>query len=142
MVEVMISPKASGAAPFYFVSDGYSAAGVRDAIRGNCSDVTVGAPVPFHSTGNPRPDTIVQFYRGDSAAITLERYNNTGGPGGSGLVPNPPFPSNVNASTWACLNYTIGESIPLMNAASSFSTSTVLLGVLLFSPFLRKILDL
>ena len=36
-------------------------------------------------------------------------------PDGSNLEQNPPFPSTVNMATWACLNTTIGEKIPLMN---------------------------
>lgn len=141
MVGITITPKANNTLQFHFISDRHSTTEVQNAIRGNCSGVTVGDPIPFNSTGDIRPDTAVQFYRGDSAAILLQEYNNTKEiPGRQDLVPNPPFPSSVNMSTWACLNYTIGESIPLMNDASSLFDPTAFL-VFPIILFLRNILD-
>ena len=142
VVEVTISPKANHNAQFLLISDKYSAAEVRTAIMANCSSVKVGDPIPFNSTGDLRSDTVVQFYRGDSAAILLQGYKNTGElPGRSDLAPNPPFPPSINMTTWACLNHTIGGAIPLMNDASSLSPPPAFLGVfILFIYFLQSIL--
>ena len=139
VVEMTITQNVNNNVQFHFISDQYSATEVQRAIRGNCSDVTVKDIIPFRSTNNLRPDTTVQFYRGDSAAILLQGYDSTRElPGSPALVPNPPFPSSVNMKTWACLNQTIGESIPLMNAASGLPESTVLLGAFFLIPFLWK----
>ena len=142
VVQMTIAPKANNSVRFHFISDHHSATEVQSAIRGNCTDVKVENLALFNSTNDLRPDTVVQFYRGDSAAILLQGYDNTREvPGSADSVPNPPFPSSVNMSTWGCLNYTIGESIPLMNSASSLFDSTTFL-VFCFILFLRKILDL
>jgi len=142
VVGVTITPNANKSVQFHLISDRHSATEVKNAIQGNCSSVTVGEPTAFNSTNGVRPDTVVQFYRGDSAAILLQGYDNTREmPGRPDLVPNPPFPSSVNMSTWTCLNYTIGESIPLMNSASTLFDSTTFL-VFFSILFLRKILDL
>jgi len=45
-------------------------------------------------------------------------------------------------SMWACLNYTIGESIPLIGAAYGLPKPTVLLVVSVLFSFLRTIFDL
>lgn len=138
-----IIPNVNNMVQFRFVSDRHSATEVQTAIRTNCSDVTVKDPIPFNSTNGLRLDTVVQFYRGDSAAMLLQGYDSTGElPGSPGLVPNPPFPSSVNTNTWACLNYTIGESIPLMNAASPLSGSTAFLCIFLLLHFFRELFDL
>ena len=145
VVELTITPNANHSAQFHFISDHQSATEVQSAIQRNCSDVTVGVPIPFNSTNDLRPDTVVQFYRGDSAAILLQGYDNTREiPGRPDLVPNPQFPPSVNMSTWTCLNRTVGESIPLMNAAPGLFDSTPLLVFFfyLFHLFLREILDL
>lgn len=140
MVELKILPKVNGTSPFFFVSDSFSAGEVKRTILQNCSDVTIDGPIPFNSTGDLQFNSVVQLYRGDSAAILLHDYNNTVEvPGNQSLVPNPPFPASINMSTWACLNYTIGESIPLMNAAIVPSPSIATLWCFLFFSLLRMV---
>jgi len=121
VVEMTITTKTNDSVLFFFISDSDSAMEVQGAIQGNCSDVTVGDPIPFNSTNNLQLDTVVQYYRGDSAAILLRGYDSTRESSGS---PNfTSFPPSVNMSTWGCLNYTIGESIPLMGSGLSQSTA-------------------
>jgi len=141
VVELSISLNANHSVQFHLISDRQSATEVQRAIQLNCTDVTVKDPIPFNSTYDLRPDTVVQFYRGDSAAIILQGYDNTREiPGSPGLIPNPPFPSSVNMSTWTCLNYTVGESIPLLNAASGLFDLTAP-PLVFFLLFLWGILD-
>lgn len=135
-----ITFKANDALPFWLVSDGYSASEVKGAINSNCSDVAVGEPVPLNSKWDVQATSLVQLYRGDSAAVFLLGYNNTKeSPGSPYVVPNPPFPPSVNMTTWVCLNLTIGESIPLLNAASSLTPSIFMLWCFLLYSFLRSI---
>ena len=59
--------------------------------------------------------SVVQYYRGESAAMLLEGYDNTKElPNEPHLVQNPPFSSNVSLDAWKCFDETIGDSIPLM----------------------------
>ena len=88
--------------PFYFVSDNYTAGQVRIALDENCAEVATSDPIRFNSTGNIRLEEVVQFYRGDTAAM---------------LFPDtmPSIPPGGDRVLWSCLNETIGASIPLMN---------------------------
>lgn len=123
MVEMNITTPGTLDLPFYFVSDLYTAGEVAAALTWNCSiaQVDISDPVPFNLTGDIQPRSVVQFYRGDSAAILLRDYDSskeiTDSPY---LVPNPPFPSSVNETVWGCMNYTIGNSIPLMGVPHNF----------------------
>lgn len=118
--------------PFFFVSDTYTAGEVKRTIIANCANVTVGDPTPLNSTGNLYAGGVVQLYRGDSAAILLQGYDNTKElTGNSTPVPNPPLPPSINMSIWTCLNGTIGESIPLTSGTSSFPQWGIALCVLL-----------
>ena len=61
--------------PFYFVSDEYSGNQTVAQIS-MCAYVftmkyTIDGSIPFNSTGNIQLGSVVQYYRGDSAAITL-----------------------------------------------------------------------
>lgn len=132
MVQIAITSGANDTLPFFFVSDTYSAGEVKGAITASCTDVTVSDPIPFNSTGNIQTRSVVQFYRGGSAAALLQGYDNTVGSSGSpNVVPNPPFPPGANISMWTCLNGTIGASIPLMNGASHFPVWGIILCVIL-----------
>lgn len=104
MVELTITANANDSVPFFFISDNDSAIEIQGAIQGSCSDVAVSDPIPFNSTNNLQLDTVVQYYRGDSTRESSGSPNFT------------PFLSSVNTSTRECLNYTIGESIPLMSS--------------------------
>jgi hypothetical protein len=121
VVEMTITSRANGTLPFSFVSDAFTAGEVNGTIITNCIDAIVSDPIPFNSTGNIQPRSVVQYYRGGTAAILLQGYDNSKeSPSSSNPVPNPPFPPSINITSWECLNSTIGESLPLMNGGSGF----------------------
>lgn len=127
-----ITPNANNTPSFFFISDTYSAGEVKGAITLNCTDVTASDPIPFNSTGDIQPGSVVQFYRGDSAAILLQGYDDAKeSPGYPSSIPNPPFPSSVNMTTWGCLNSTIGASIPLLNGPPGVPFWAILISVVL-----------
>lgn len=96
--------------PYSFVSDNYTVGQVSNTLNDNCFGLTISDPILLNSTGNIRRGSVLQYYRGDSAAILLRGYEDA-----QGLPGNLPFPPSVNATTWACLNSTIASSIPLMS---------------------------
>ena len=107
--------------PFFFVSDNYTAFQVQQAVHQQCSDIIVDHPIPFNSTGNIQLGGVVQYYRGDTAAIIPQGYEDAKKlPDSPNLMPNPPFPLGTHAIAWMCLNSTIGESIPLMYNPENF----------------------
>lgn len=107
---------------FSFVSDNYTAGQIHNAIMTGCAayddfDLAIADPISLNSTGNIQPGNVLQFYRGDSAAVLLQGYDNAMElPGSPNLVPNPPLPPDTIPIAWECLNRTIGASIPLMHA--------------------------
>jgi hypothetical protein len=135
-----IAPRAGNSDPFFFVSDMYSVGEVKASINASCIDMIVSDPIPFNSTGNINPGSVVQYYRGDSAAIVLRGYEDAKEmPGNLSMVPNPPFPPNINMSGWACLNSTVGGSIPLMHGGSGLPPYKIALCVVLPSSFVLGI---
>ena len=116
-----ITPSVNGTISFFLVSDNFTIYETRDTINTTCGS-TINAsfsdPILVNSTGNIQPGNLVQFYRGDSAAMFLQGYNNTGERPGA-AVPNPPFPSGANLNAWKCFNETIGTSIPLFENKAS-----------------------
>jgi hypothetical protein len=81
----------------------------------------------FSNATLPKPEQVVQWYRGSSFALSLDGYNNSASlrsqmPLNStdlSLIPalsaDTPLPSNVDADFLACLNGTIGRSLPLFD---------------------------
>ena len=110
--------------PFFVVADNYTVHQIRGTLIGDCFfAVDVSAPIPFNSTGNLQLGSVVQYYRGDSAAVLLQGYENAKeSPNSPNLVPNPPFPQGVSRNGWNCMNKSIGESIPLMYSGPSHKT--------------------
>jgi len=95
---------------------------VRGIIWENCSDLTVSDLILFDSTNNLRLGTVIQFFRGDCVATLLwgndsarEIFDSPN------PVPIPQSPPSINMSTWGCLGYTTGESVPI-------TLNTVVLG--------------
>lgn len=98
--------------PFFFVSDRYTADQVGKAVYERCLLLDVGSPVPFNSSGSIQLGNVLQYYRGDSAAVVFPGYGNTQGvPYLTGSMPIPD--SRVDA--WPCINSTIGQTIPLVD---------------------------
>ena len=107
--------------PFFFISDLYTALETKSAIYNGCyfKDVRVSRPIPSNSTGNIKLGSVVQYYRGDSAAIVLRGYDNSKElPGRPDLIYNPPFPPNVSYDHWRCINTSIGDGIPIIHGGT------------------------
>lgn len=66
---------------------------------------------------SPKPEQTIQYYRASSVALTLDGYNNTGVFGDEG-TPDTPLPSPIDTTLLNCLNYTIGEAVPLVSGAN------------------------
>ncbi|KAH6918314.1 hypothetical protein BKA70DRAFT_1246842, partial [Coprinopsis sp. MPI-PUGE-AT-0042] len=60
----------------------------------------------------PRPEQVVQYFRGSTAALSLDGYNNTAIFEDEG-TPDVSLPANIDSDLLSCLNATIGEAIPL-----------------------------
>ena len=114
----IISTNSTGTiSSFYFVSDNYTALALNETIHDACGsyNFNISSPIPFNSTGNIHFGSVVQYYRGDSAAMVLEGYDNTKKlPHKHNLKRNPPLPPDV-LDTWTCFHKAIGDSIPLMH---------------------------
>lgn len=71
-----------------------------------------------------RPETIIQYYRASSVALSLDGYNNTAAFSGHENDTDAPLPSWVDSTFLQCVNATIGEAVPLVAASQSSSTSS------------------
>ncbi|KAF5330458.1 hypothetical protein D9619_005392 [Psilocybe cf. subviscida] len=71
----------------------------------------------------PKPEQVVQYYRASSVALTLDGYNNTGALGPEG-TPDTPLPTNIDTTLLDCLNTTIGNAVPLVDAGGSIILAT------------------
>jgi hypothetical protein len=66
-------------------------------------------------TSGPAPQE-VQYYRASSVALTLDGYNNTAYFLNS--TDDTPLPESVDKEFLACLNFTIGAAVPLVDTPS------------------------
>lgn len=104
--------------PFYFVADSFTAGQINITVYAQCPNLTISDPIPFNSTGDIEPGSVVQLYRGATAAVLLQGYDDANEQlNNPNLVPNPPFSSDASMAVWSCLNTTIGASIPLREGA-------------------------
>jgi len=74
--------------------------------------------IPYISSfpTSPKPEQAVQYYRGSTAVLTLDGYNNTIRVNGTDDIP---LPKDVDEGLLNCLNSTIGEAIILVDGISS-----------------------
>ena len=111
---------------FYFVADNQTATTMVPIIQANCNSSLISSisnpPVPYKSsdpqTPGPRPEKAVQYYRGSTAVLMLEGYNDTAQLSDDTTLPDTPLPTNIDATLLSCLNQTLGSSIPLVDAAN------------------------
>ena len=118
---------------FRIIADNTTVVALINQLGTNCSNVLVShdsTPTPYSNSsgtsGPPRPEEVIQYYRASSAALTLDGYNDTSVFAGNG-TPSVPLPSNVDVALLNCLNLTIGESIPLMDGGSMLNPSISLM---------------
>ncbi|KAG8703335.1 hypothetical protein FRC11_010812 [Ceratobasidium sp. 423] len=139
----------------YNTSDVYRILGDQDsvgtvlsALRKNCS-VAGGAVFNYDPTSNdlahslPRIESIIQWYRSSSFALSLDGYNNSASAVTvaalsndthqlvTALLPATPLPSHLNRAFLDCVNYTTATSLPLIDAGFSNLPPVNELGLLL-----------
>ena len=124
MVKATFS-SASANSTFFILADNSTVISLIDFVSTNCSSLINNPtsssvdiiPPPFNSSDplEPRPESAIQYYRASSVVLLLDGYNNTGALSPSNLTSNSPLPVWVDQPLLNCLNYTIGQSVPLMN---------------------------
>jgi len=119
----------------YFLSDAETVRTTVDAItaEAGCRGLLGNTTIPVRAyagarAGLPRPEQIVQYYRGSSAALAMAGYNNFG------ATFLPPGAANIPVATGqdgllSCLNTTIGAALPLVHHEADDATSAGALGV-------------
>lgn len=126
---------------FHLIADNTTVVDLISDINASCnSSLNTAAssttPSAYNDTDPkaPQPESAIQYYRASSVALTLDGYNNSGATGPEG-TPDTPLPSNIDTNLLNCLNQTIGEAVPLIDAAvplvaSQFSLLAVVSTVL------------
>jgi hypothetical protein len=108
---------------FYIISDNSTVVSLIQSITSNCSSSLntspSPSPLPFNGTfPGPVPEEVVQYYRASSVALALDGYNNSAafsqGNGTDDAM--SPLPQGVDTQLLGCLNATIGEGVPLVDA--------------------------
>jgi hypothetical protein len=114
---------------YHLIGDDRSVRAVLEALMSNCSvQDTKGTVATFDRDSSSKavwPERVVQYYRGSSFGLSLDTYNNTASilsnqPKDNNTAPpvlvDTPLPTGLNMTFLACLNATIGFSLPLIEA--------------------------
>ncbi|KZV98189.1 hypothetical protein EXIGLDRAFT_746693 [Exidia glandulosa HHB12029] len=127
------SPATPQLTTYHLIADHDTVQSLITSLTTNCTSIS---NKPLTSTqfnaqqGEPQPESVIQYYRASSVALTLEGYNNTAAllddPAASKVAPTP-LPSGIDQTFLQCLNATIGASVPLVdpNVAATTSSSPV-----------------
>lgn len=114
---------------FWLLADNETTTSLIEDIKSTCSqslsiDTSPINPTPYgENFTTPKPEQVVQYYRASSVALALEGYNNTAVFSDDENTPDIPLPDSVDTTLLACLNTTIGEAVPLIDAAFAFRMS-------------------
>lgn len=116
---------------YRLLGDNASVTVVFDALVANCSVVNSTSAITSYMPSPdtwPLPEQIIQYYRASTFALSLDGYNNTAAlpasvPAENSTAPWPlsqdsPLPAGLNETFLACVNATVGASVPLMDVAS------------------------
>ncbi|THH17097.1 hypothetical protein EW146_g3657 [Bondarzewia mesenterica] len=111
---------------FHVLADNTTVASLITSIQSNCTNYDLSssnsstAPMPYigNSSTDPRPEQAVQYFRASSVVLTLDGYNNTATFSNDTSAPPSPLPSGIDTTLLGCLNATIGNAAPLVDAAS------------------------
>jgi len=103
---------------FHFISDNVTVQSMIHDVFG-CV-VADSVPIPYNASfpTAPRPEQAVQYYRGSTAVLTYDGYNNTSIFQANGTKDSP-LPLDIDKYFLRCLNDTIGEAILLIDNTSS-----------------------
>lgn len=124
---------------FHVVADNSTVTSLISSILTNCSVDPLSAPSAFNgSASDPRPEEAIQYYRASTVVLTLDGYNNTVALGSEPNTTAVSLPSCVDMTLLNCLNYTIGESVPLISGGNALlrAPHSLLLIVLCLAWFL------
>ncbi|KAL0573658.1 hypothetical protein V5O48_008304, partial [Marasmius crinis-equi] len=118
-----VSNASSGNNTYHIVADNSTVASLVASINSKCSsflDTTTNNAgiLPFNASLT-KPENAIQYYRASSVVLTLDGYNNSAVFSNDTNAPDSPLPTNLNMTVLDCLNRTIGESVPLVDAATS-----------------------
>ena len=109
---------------FHLLADNSTVTSLIDSVAANCTlgntTALIATPLNSSDPSQPRPEQAVQYYRASSVVLTLDGYNDTAALSNTSM-PDTPLPSWVDQSFLNCLNSTIGEAVPLVDAASPLS---------------------
>ncbi|CAK5272050.1 unnamed protein product [Mycena citricolor] len=111
----------STASTFHLIADNTTVGDLISAITSNCSSHLVTplptGPTPLNSSGSGyAPEQVVQYYRASSVALTLDGYNNSAVFAAENSTADTPLPSGIDPTLLDCLNSTIGQATPLIDA--------------------------
>ncbi|CAE6478806.1 unnamed protein product [Rhizoctonia solani] len=128
-------PKYNTSEVYRLLGDRDSVTAVFSALRQKCSvvgDVVAYDPSSDNSSHTlPRVESIIQYYRASSFALSLDGYTNSAaavtpaaltnntGQLVTSLLPPTPFPGSINPMLLDCINRTVGTSLPLLDQGSS-----------------------
>lgn len=115
---------------FGLVGDSDSVQAVMNVLASSNCSVINATLLPYDttntSTSSPQPQNVVQYYRSSSFALTLTLYTNnatleanqpSSNDSAVPNIPDTPLPfDHVDQTFLACVNETIGESLPILSS--------------------------
>ncbi|KAH7099641.1 hypothetical protein BKA62DRAFT_709009 [Auriculariales sp. MPI-PUGE-AT-0066] len=99
---------------YHIISDRDTVGAMVEPLQTACPDINNQPllPIPFDgSSGQPKPELAIQYYRASSVALTLNNYNNTASFSDDESLPATPLPSGIDLAFLNCLNTTIGAAV-------------------------------
>ncbi|TDL22676.1 hypothetical protein BD410DRAFT_839727 [Rickenella mellea] len=135
---------AANTTTYRIIGDASSVSVAYTALIVSCSlpntTTTTGQQSLFTPSSNasipPQPSQVVQYYRASSFALTLDTYANPAGAIVNSTAPDAALPANLNLTLLACINNTIGASLPLLVAPQSKLSHNEVAGIVIGSVFL------
>lgn len=127
------------------VGDNTSVTAVYYAVVANCSAANSASATQAFTPSDdgdwPRPEQVIQWYRASSFALALDGYNNSASlpafmPASNTSAPqilaDAPLPLSLNMTFLACVNATVGASVPLIDhepaALAAWHIALIVLG--------------
>ncbi|TRM70489.1 hypothetical protein BD626DRAFT_29583 [Schizophyllum amplum] len=109
---------ASGNTTLWVIADNSTSTSLVDALYDSCasslSNTTSRTPTAFNDT--PRAESVVQYYRASSVALTLDGYNDSAVLSADVNATATPLPEWRDTGMLDCVNETIGAAVPLVDA--------------------------
>ncbi|KZV66398.1 hypothetical protein PENSPDRAFT_744766 [Peniophora sp. CONT] len=106
---------------FHVLADKATVVSLISSVTDNCwydlSSNSSTSPSSYsgNNTGDPQPESSIQYYRASSVALTLDGYNNTAALSNDSNAPATPLPTTgLDTVLLSCLNATIGAAVPLV----------------------------